>query len=163
MEQRRSSWTRGIATLLAAGLLAGGLLASSAGGAAKPATKKFVNKKVKNLNKNINNLNHLTYVQSGQVSVLANDFGQAEAVCPAGTNVLGGGGSSSQALGVQIDSYPSQGVGFPGTVAPIGHTGWAFEYATGGTPETIRAYAICKRVVSVGGYAAGGAPGRRAG
>jgi hypothetical protein len=163
MARTQKAWVRPVVALAVAGGLTAGALMVPAG-AASFATKKFVNKKVKKVAKQVADLNQLIYVQGPQVAVPDSSFGQAEAVCPAGSFAVGGGGSASLATGVQIDSYPSQGVGFvsPGPAAPIGHTAWAFEYATtSGLPETIRAYVICSKVDSATGFTPGGPPGRR--
>jgi hypothetical protein len=169
MAGTRSRTARGLVVLaVAGGLTAGALLVPA--GAASFATKKFVKKQVAKVAKRVTalegtvaDLNQLIYVQGPQVTVPDSSIGQAEAVCPAGSFAVGGGGSVSLAMGIQIDSYPSQGVGFtlPSGAAPIGHTGWAFEYAATEGDETIRAYVICAKVDSVTGFAPGGPPGRR--
>ncbi|MGH2677336.1 MAG: hypothetical protein ACRDHB_03105 [Actinomycetota bacterium] len=155
----RSRTARGIVVLaVAGGLTAGALLVPA--GAASFATKKFVNKKVKKVAKQVADLNQLVYVESPIVLVPDQGIGQAEAVCPAGFKVTGGGGFASMAEGVQLDSYPSHGVGFnPDTsIAPAGHTAWVFEYAATGGDEDIRAYAVCAQVDASSGFAPGNPP-----
>jgi hypothetical protein len=137
-------------------------------GAASFATKKFVKKQVNKVAKRVTSLkgtvadlNRLIYVQGAVVSIATADtFGQAEAVCPAGSRVTGGGGFSELGFGFQIDSYPSHGVGFDPTsfVAPAGHTAWVFEYRTGSSAEDIRAYAVCAKVDTSSGYTPGSLP-----
>ena len=170
MDKVRRPWVRGALTLAVLALFGAAALISNAGAVAekKEASKKFVKKKVKGVAQRVaalEGMSELHYVQGPQVSVTDPGFGQAEAVCPPGYFATGGGGSVSQAAGAQVDSYPSQGVGFTlgGPAAPIGHTAWTFEYATGGADETIRAFVICMKVRAATGYVPGGDPGRRAG
>lgn len=102
----------------------------------------------------VNNLNSLQYMTSASVFVADLGFGQAEAVCPAGTFATGGGGFSNSFDGGEIDSYPSHGVGFPSFLAPQGRTGWTFEWSDfggDGFPSSIRAYVICLKVSSPSG------------
>ena len=101
-------------------------------------------------------LGQLQYVASSLVTVGSGLKGQAEAICPSGFSVTGGGGFASTTDWAQLDSYPSNGTGFPSGLAPHGQTGWVYEgqdLAAGGdtSSTTIRAYAVCTKASATSG------------
>ncbi len=159
----KATWWRGGAVLLlVSGVLAAALMSPAAAG--RFATKAFVNRKIDNVSDRlaeVADVNHLIYIQGPQVTLGGGDTGRSEAVCPPGSFVAGGGGGAQLGDGTTIDSYPSNGTGFPASGrAAIGNIGWVFEYeAAPSTPETIRAYAICSRVDSTSGFTGGAPPG----
>lgn len=154
-------WIRDAAVIgIAGGLLAAALMSPAVAG--KFASKAFVNRKIDALSNRLSevaDVNQLTYIQGQQLAVPAGDIGKAEAVCPPGSFVTGGGGGTQFGEGTQIDSYPSNGTGTFAARPPIGNIGWVFEYqASASTAENIRAYAICSRVDSTSGFTGGGPP-----
>jgi hypothetical protein len=120
--------------------------------------------RVEALEARLTDLSQLQYVASSPVSVASGVKGQAEAVCPSGFSVTGGGGFASTTDWKQLDSYPSNGTGFPSGIAPHGQTAWVYEgqdLAAGGdtSTTTIRAYAICTKAASTAGnYTPGTSP-----
>jgi hypothetical protein len=120
--------------------------------------------RVEALEARVSDLGQLQYVASATVSVPSGTKGQAEAVCPTGFSVTGGGGFASTTDWKQLDSYPSNGTGFPSGIAPHGTTAWAYEgqdLAAGGdtSPTVIRAYAVCsKSGTTSGNYTPGTSP-----
>ena len=161
MERARKGWVRGALVLGVAGAMMAVAMLSPAVGASF-ATKKFVKQKVKAVSNRVSglegtvaNLNQLQYMASPAVTVPDGALGQAEAVCPAGWFVTGGGGVSTSQEGEQLDSYPSHGVGFPSPsfFAPLGRTAWTFEWFdfSDGADNQILAFAICSQVAGAGG------------
>lgn len=173
MERARKGWLRGAVVIGVAGAMMAVALLSPAL-AVRLATTSYVKGQVKKVSNRVNalegtvaNLNQLQYVVSPTVDIVDGGLGQAEAICPSGYVVTGGGGSSNTAEGFQLDSYPTHGVGFPAPsfFAPQGRTAWAFEWVDfgDGLDNQIRAYAICSRVANVSGnYAPGTFPARNA-
>jgi hypothetical protein len=141
-------------------MLAAALMSPAAAG--RFASKGFVNKKIDALSNRLSqveDVNQLTYIQGASLAVPAGAIGKAEAVCPPGSFVTGGGGGTQFGQGTQIDSYPSAGTGTGAGRPPIGNVAWVFEYEAGPSiGENIRAYAICARVDSTSGFTGGGAP-----
>lgn len=152
MEERTSGgrarpWW-GLIALLLTGLLIGASLVGSAGahvGTPGHLWKKHIKPKADQ-----RYAWHVKYVRSDPVTVDVGEVDSAEAVCPSGWVVIGGGGASSIADGSvpTIWSFPSDGSGND----RAGRTAWTYmvqnEFVGFGS---IRAYAICTRVGKVGG------------
>lgn len=120
--------------------------------------------RVEALEARVSDLSQLQYIASAPLSVPSGTKGQAEAICPSGFSVTGGGGFASTTDWSQLDSYPSNGTGFPGGIAAHGRTGWVYEgqdLASGGdaSPTVIRAYAVCSKAgTTSGNYTPGTSP-----
>jgi hypothetical protein len=133
----RMALRKHVPTLMVAVVTSAITAAIMAGG---PATA-HVTDSFTHLKSHIDNLsmdNRVRYVQGPDLSVPSGSLGNAEANCPAGWNVVGGGGFSQTTLGTTLDMYPGDGDnGF-------GLTAWNFEFRNeSANPTTIRAFAIC--------------------
>jgi hypothetical protein len=133
----RSALRKHVPTLMVAVVTSAITAAITAGG---PATA-HVTDSFTHLKSHIDNLsmdNRVRYVQGPEETVTTGSLGLAEADCPSGWNVVGGGGFSSTTVGTTLDMYPSDGN------AGFGLTGWAWEFRNNsGSNSNIRSFAIC--------------------
>jgi hypothetical protein len=133
----RMALRKHVPTLMVAVVTSAITAAIMAGG---PATA-HVTDSFTHLKSHIDNLsmdNRVRYVQGPDLSVPTGTLGNAEANCPAGWNVVGGGGFSATVSGTTLDMYPGDGTN------DFGLTAWNWEFRNeSGSTTTINAYAIC--------------------
>jgi hypothetical protein len=145
MERRQvSSWWRS-GTLVLLGLMLGLVVLAPVSAHHTPAHTKSQIKKVQ---KEIKALGKTHYRQSVPITIPVDDFAFGEAVCPAGTEVTGGGASIDDPAMLSI-STPTDGTGSFVTdtgASGAGNTGWgvAAVDVLGIGPLTMKVYAICQ-------------------
>ncbi|MDQ4004875.1 MAG: hypothetical protein M3135_01045 [Actinomycetota bacterium] len=160
---RRTVLWRAIAVLALAGIV-GGILAAGPSGAAtfakkkKVFTKKQSDARFLNLGEGVSST--VTYVRSAPVEIEPTGAQEerVEAVCPAGTRVIGGGGYTEVVDMYLEASYPSRGT----SVDETGTQGWTVRAINYGIePGDLTAYATCISAgPNAGNLVTGADPGR---
>jgi hypothetical protein len=144
-----SSWWRSGALVLL-GLVLGLVILAPVSAHHSPA---HTNSQIKKVQKQVKKLGKTAYRQSAPITIPLDDFAFGEAVCPAGTEVTGGGASVNGPAMLSI-STPTDGTGSFVTdlgATGAGNTAWgvAAVDVLGLGPLTMKVYAICQDAKTV--------------